>query len=154
MLLVLESQILIKFVPPFTRNTMQCMRLSSDQMNSMVWTNHFSKILFAEMQIITTRIELTTSRVILACKVNVLNLIGPSTFNALHFLNVIVYELDERCTLKTLILVWIKLVTEFWDHLATRNDDPSSNNRALSMTHNKWVMDTESLIPREISITH
>ena len=57
------------------------------------------------MQIITTRIELTTSRVILACKVNVLNLIGPSTFNALHFLNVIVYELDERCTLKSLILV-------------------------------------------------
>ena len=52
-----ESQILILSVPQFTRNTVQSMLLLSDQMNSMTKTSHLSKILFAEIQIIITRIK-------------------------------------------------------------------------------------------------
>ena len=57
--LVPESQILNKSVPQFTRNTVQSMLLLSDQTNSMTRTSHLSKILFAEIQIIITRIEFT-----------------------------------------------------------------------------------------------
>ena len=61
MLSALESQILNKSVPQFTRNTTQFMPLLSDQMNSMTRTNHLSKIHFAEMQIIIIRIEFARS---------------------------------------------------------------------------------------------
>ena len=59
MLSVPESQILIKSVPQFTRSMTLYMPSLSDQMNSMTRTNHLSKIPFAEIQIIITRIEFT-----------------------------------------------------------------------------------------------
>ena len=59
MLSVPESQIPIKSVPQFTRSMMLYMPSLSDQMNSMTRTNHLSKIPFAEIQIIITRIEFT-----------------------------------------------------------------------------------------------
>ena len=45
------------------------------------------------------------------------------------------YELGERFTLKTLILEWTKLETEFWDRWDTKNEDPSSK-----MAYYKWVI--------------
>ena len=62
---------------------------------------------------------------------------ASSTFHILFYMIVFLYELDERFTLKTSILVWIKQVTEFWDRLDTRNEDLSSKNRSLS-TQCSW----------------
>ena len=59
MLSVLESQILTKYALQFTRNMTRFTRSLSDQMNSMIKTNHLSKIHFAEMPIIITRNEFT-----------------------------------------------------------------------------------------------
>ena len=87
---VLESQILTKSALQFTRNMTRFTRSLSDQMNSMIKTNHLSKIHFAEMQIIITRIEFTKNIWILICSENKRSQIWPvletlSSFLTVHF---------------------------------------------------------------------
>ena len=61
---------------------------------------------------------------------------ASSTFHILFYMIVFLYELDERFTLKTSILVWIKLVTEFWDRSDTRNEDLSFKKWRIKNTKN------------------
>ena len=128
--LALESPILIKSARPFTKNTTRYTLLLSDQMNSMTRTNHLSKIHFAEIQIIITRIEF---KYLCICPSNLVSQVVTVHFNdrlmtvePTNLDHVSIVEFDKRSTLKTSTLVWIKPVIEFWDRSDTRNEDLSS----------------------------